>query len=873
MIRLASNQQTRVARQRLPIFTIIFACIASLAINWFVVLEMNKNIEAKVREEAYRELQQTSTVFADQISNAVNSVDATLRMAGYFLSDDSAHLKTLIEKKIISLESLVMLTFVDTSGRVVETNLGMDSERTNLQDRDGVRLLLDNNLDGLYIGKPLIGVMTDSWVFHLSRKVVNPDGSLRGVLVASINPYYFACFWDELLKGDHMTGLDPAVSLYGFDGVIRTGSGHLEQYLTNLYPQTAILTAANTGLSGRFQFASPTGLRDSHFTKMMDKPLIAVASYSSDGISARVAEEQREPLLIGAVISAIILLTGSILLLAINASRKNEIRASAAEVRLASALDAIKDSFAIYDSAGNLSAYNTAFSNSFNQSGNAADLTAINAYLRDNVGPDQANGDANGAKPKRRTVADSYMAAPERQNEVNVGAGRWVRVESSLTPVGETVVYGADISESRSREAALIQRTRQVEAQARKMKELVDVAERAAKVKSSFLAAMSHELRTPLNAINGFAQVLRKTAMSEEPRHISTLINQSCRHLLDIVDDILDFTRLEADRVPLHPTTISLPKLMQELVETAAILIADKPVKASFSMAPDLPPHIVADMRRLKQVLLNLVSNASKFTQKGEIQLIAFMAGDMIRFEVADSGEGIPPAVGESIFEPFEQGNFEGKFRSSGTGLGLAISRRLINLMGGSIGYNSKLGEGTTFHVEIPYVSAKNEVSAPALPVEAEAPLPKLRILIAEDAPSSRMLLRLMLTRQGHEVHDVDNGKKALDALLANAYDLAILDVQMPVMGGPEAAQGVRSDRGPAADLPLIALTAQVLDEDVERIRASGFDMVLGKPFMEEDLEAAMRAVLKLRPKALHAPMAADLYGATGPELVHNKVA
>ena len=865
MKNIVSNKPKRRSQHLLPIFTIIFACLACLGINWHIALEMSRTIETKVNQEANRELQQTSALFADQISNSINSIDATLRMAGYLLSEGSTHLQTLIEKKVISLEPLVLLTFVDKDGRAIETNMGPDPERTDLSDSENVRVHLDGNMDGLYIGKPLIGRISQTWVFHLSRKVVNPDGSLRGVLVASVNPYYFACFWDELLKGNEIAALDPAVSLYGFDGVIRTGSRHLEQYLMNLFPQTMILTAASAGLSGHFEYESTTGVRKSHFTKMMDKPLVAVASYSTEGVAAKVALQQEEPLWIGAVISAIILATGSILLIAMNTCRINERRASAAEVRLASALDAIKDSFAIYDSAGHLSAYNKAFSRAFNHGGKAENLAAMNAYLRENNRSDESGR-------KRRNLSDGHIIAPERQNEVNIGNGAWLRVESSHTPIGEIVIYGADISESRRREAALLQRTRQVEAQAQKMKELAEIAERAVKVKSSFLAAMSHEIRTPLNAINGFAQVLGKTAMSEEPKHISKLINQSCRHLLDIVDDILDFTRLEADRVTLHPSRITIHKLMEELIETGSILTKDKPVKVTFEMTPETPPHIVADLRRLKQVLLNFVSNAAKFTQTGEIRLTAMVNGGIIRFEVSDSGEGIAPAIGESIFEPFEQGSFAGKLRSSGTGLGLAISRRLVKLMGGTIGYTSKLGIGTTFHIEIPYESTKSEEQEAAPQSGAEAPIPPLRILIAEDAPSSRLLLRLMLSRQGHQVDDVDNGKRALEAMLETHYDLAILDVQMPVMDGLEAAEGIRSTRGPNADLPLIALTAQVLDEEVEHVRGAGFDMVLGKPFMEEDLEAAIRKVLNSHPKTHHAPLAAGrLHSQVAPELVHEK--
>ena len=872
MKRLIANTNISSSLSRLPFVTILFACLTSLCINWFVVFELSDRIEKEVTENAYRELRQTSTLFADQISNAINSIDATLRMAGHLMSNDSAHIDMLIDKKIISLEPLVLLTFVDKDGRAVETNMGMDPDRTNLADRESVRVHLDGQADGLFIGKPLIGRFSQSWVFHLSRKVMNADGSLKGILVASVNPYYFACFWDELLKGENMIALDPAVSLYGFDGVIRTGSRHLEAYLTNLTPQTAILTAANSGLSGRFEYQSNTGARASNFVKMMDKPLIAVASYSSAGIAARVAQQQVEPYTIGVVISAIILLTGAILLLAMNTCRQNERRASAAEIRLASALNTIQDSFAIYDSSGRLSVFNKAFSESFSQQAMAADLKTMVAFLRSKS---QSNQDADelAAEGGRKRAAgpEGPTIGSERKNEINLGVDRWLRMESSKTAIGETVVYGTDVSESRRREAALVERTRQVWAQARKMKELAEMAERATKVKSSFLAAMSHEIRTPLNAINGFAQMLGKTAVGEEPQHISKLINHSCRHLLDIVDDILDFTRLEADRVTLHPSRISIQKLMEELVETAAILTQGKPVQTSFSLEPDTPAYIVADMRRIKQVLLNLVSNAAKFTQSGEIILTAFMKGEMICFQVADSGDGIAPIVGESIFEPFEQGSFAGRIRSSGTGLGLAITKRLINLMGGSIRYTSQLGVGTTFHVEMPYVDSATPQLDPPTSLGAETPLPSLRILIAEDAPSSRLLLRMILTKQGHKVDDVDNGQKALDALLTTEYDLAILDVQMPIMDGLEAATALRGSHGPMTDVPLIALTAQVLDEDVERIKASGFDKVLGKPFMEVDLVAAIRALVRTPAQGASSPVAAGLHSMAAPELVHNK--
>jgi signal transduction histidine kinase/CheY-like chemotaxis protein len=488
----------------------------------------------------------------------------------------------------------------------------------------------------------------------------------------------------------------------------------------------------------------------------------------------------------------------------------------------------MKDSFAIYDDEGKLAAFNKSFANWFSKGGAMQDLARMETFLAGRAVP-LAHGEQT------------------RENEIQFDDKSWLRIESSQTPVGETVLYGADITQSRLREEALVERTRQVEAQAQRMEELAAIAERAAKVKSSFLAAMSHEIRTPLNAINGFTQLLRKNHVDDESNRITALISDSCRHLLDIVDDILDFTRLEADKVTLHLTPITVRNLVSELIQTAQVLTKDKPVKVAFDVAPAIPERINADQRRLKQILLNLISNAAKFTQQGSIEVHVKLNGDRILFEVSDTGDGIPPAVGARIFEPFEQASPEGQLRAAGTGLGLAITRRLVNLMGGHISFRNHEGGGTIFCVDLPFSPAVDrEIKSTPSP-EALRDIGNLNILIADDAPSSRMLLRLMLSKHGHKVDEAENGLQAVESLTAKSYDLVVLDVQMPVMDGLRAAQTVRAMPNEKAQLPLIALTAQVLDEEVERAKQAGFDIVLGKPFMEEDLRNAIREALNER--------------------------
>ncbi len=815
------QRRPRVGDSRLPLYTIIFSCIASLLINWFGVLEAANRMDQKVTEESYRDLQQTATLFADQVSNALNSVDTTLRLTAHYLSGPSMSLSELVANRSISLEHLVLLSFADKDGLTVETNLGADPYRTNLSDREHIRVHLENNIDGLFIGKPVIGRVSKLWSIQLTRRVNNPDGSLRGILVASVDPFYFSRFWEELLRSEESGMLQASVTLYGLDGVVRTGSRNMATGLENQTPNEAIRSVADRVSAGRLNELGPDTAQASYFIRMPSMPLIAVASYAKSGIAAKADSQKDELYLLGRVISAIIVITGAILLWSINVSRANELRAVAAETRLASALDTIKDSFAIYDSRGRLAAFNKSFSERFSRRGAMQDLQRIEEFLR---------------QPAPRTGTNDTA----RENEIEIEPQHWLRVQRTQTPIGETVIYGADITQSRLREEALVERTRQVEAQAQRMEELATIAERAAKVKSSFLAAMSHEIRTPLNAINGFSQLLRKNSLEDEPRRISALISDSCRHLLEIVDDILDFTRLEADKVTLRPLQLSIQRLVVELMETAHVLAKDKPIITGFVINADVPPFVMADQRRLKQVLLNLISNAAKFTQAGRIDLKVSLFDQRLRFEVCDTGDGIPSAVGSRIFEPFEQASSEGRLRAAGTGLGLAISRRLVKLMQGEISFESHLGRGTIFRVEIPCVACESQEPVRKVGPDAASVTSPLRILIADDAASSRMLLRMMLSRQGHSVAEVDNGQKALELLQADPFDVVILDVQMPIMDGLRAAQTVRTLPSPLCELPLIALTAQVLDEEVERARLSGFDIVLGKPFMEEDLKTAI---------------------------------
>ncbi len=369
-------------------------------------------------------------------------------------------------------------------------------------------------------------------------------------------------------------------------------------------------------------------------------------------------------------------------------------------------------------------------------------------------------------------------------------------------------------------------------------------ARRAAAAKADFLATMSHELRTPLNSIFGFSQLLgAQTDLGVETRRRVELIEDATRSLLTVVNDILDYSKIEAGKIELCPQPFDLGDFSRASVHMVRQQAEAKGLELTCIIAPEATRWFNGDDSRLRQVLLNLLGNAVKFTPHGSVRLqVGLDSADAttgrVRFRVEDTGPGVPAEKLDRLFQRFSQVDNSTSRNFGGTGLGLAICKQLIELMGGEIGVESVEGEGSTFWFVVPLPFA--EAQASEMRAEDNAPL-NVRVLVVDDVPVNREIARLMLTIAGCEVVEADSGAAAVEAARCEVFDIILMDLQMPGMDGIAATREIRGLGGEAARTPIIAMTANVMQDQVQFCLASGMDGHLGKPFRQADLIDTVR--------------------------------
>lgn len=375
-----------------------------------------------------------------------------------------------------------------------------------------------------------------------------------------------------------------------------------------------------------------------------------------------------------------------------------------------------------------------------------------------------------------------------------------------------------------------------------------EAAEAANRAKSIFLANMSHELRTPLNAILGFAQLMGrdKRIPPEERRNLNT-INRAGNHLLSLINDVLEITRIEAGRTTVEEESFDLAETLLAVEEMVRARAEGKGLELVIERHPKLPTYARGDAHHLRQVLINLLGNAVKYTEEGKIHLRIIPLDDTrVRFEVADMGPGIAPEEQEQVFHPFYQ-TASGVAKGEGTGLGLTISREFVRLMGGELEVESVPGRGSTFRFTIPLPSAPRpaEEGHHGRVVGIESEQRRWRILVVEDHPDSRDFITCLLEGVGFEVATAENGQLALERFASSRPDLIWMDMRMPVMDGYEVTRRIRALPG-GRDVKIVALTASAFKEDSGAILAAGCDDVVCKPIEEDRLFAVMARLLPM---------------------------
>jgi signal transduction histidine kinase/DNA-binding NarL/FixJ family response regulator/HPt (histidine-containing phosphotransfer) domain-containing protein len=702
---------------------------------------------------------------------------------------------------------------------------------------------------GVLIGGPVRNPATGEWALFFARTVTMPGfGALTAVAEVPV-----PVVGSLLAVGGEAPGL--RVTLERDDGTLLAALPHDETRIGHRLSPPAHRIADQRNSRSRFtEQPVLAAVRPTLYPN-----LFVTATIETDSALAVWRPDRDRALMASGAFAVLVLALAAALLLWLNQREAGEAERAAWRARLENALDSMSDGFVMFGPDDRLIACNQPYKDFYTIS---APFIRPGAHFREIL----TEGARRGQYPQSGPDIDAFIESMDHWRRSNnppierlLPDGRWVLITERTTPDGGTVGIRTDITK--------MKRTMEELAAAR------DAARAAGEAKSQFLARMSHELRTPLNGILGFAQVLLRdpTLTAEQREQIATL-NGAGQHLLELVNGLLDLSKIEAGKFELHLRDIALRPLLEACAGLLTPEIARKALRFSLEIAPGTPAAVQADPTRLRQLLLNLLSNAVKFTPPGGfVQLRAMpLQGDApgIRLEVQDTGPGIPPAKRHLLFEDFSQLFQVPGEEGSGTGLGLAISARLAALMGGQVGCDDAEPIGALFWVELPLREVSLADPAPVAPATpgrqvADGARP-LRVLVADDVAANRMVARAMLVAAGHRVDSAADGAEALAAVEREAYDVVLMDVQMPVMDGLEAARRIRSLDGARGRTPILAVTASALPEQVAACAEAGMDGHLAKPIDRESLLAAVRRLaaggtMVPLPRAMKEPAEAPL--------------
>jgi len=510
-------------------------------------------------------------------------------------------------------------------------------------------------------------------------------------------------------------------------------------------------------------------------------------------------------------------------------------RATLAEQQLRTAIDSLPDGFAVFDENDVLLMCNDRYKSIYSQS---SDLLVPGVAFKDMI----AEGLRRGQYPDGVGREEEYLEHRLKQRkhgatniEQRLPNGRWVRLTDRRTPSGGMVSHRVDITE---------------------LKQAVEDAEQANAAKSQFLATMSHEIRTPMSGVMGMADMLLEDNLPEQSREKVYQIKDATHALLAIINDILDVSKLEAGKMEIEKVDFELPQLIDSVVSLFREKRQDdrrKALQLSISVTEDIPKAINSDPVRLRQILVNLIGNAVKFTTDGSVTVSVEPVTNndenkMLRFAITDTGIGIDPDAIDRLFQDFTQADASITRQFEGTGLGLSICRRLVELMGGEIWVESDLGKGSTFSFTLPLVAASDDDASltfdRAAPTVSLTPNRQLDILVAEDNKLNQRIISATLDSFGHQYTIVENGREAVDAVHKSSFDLVLMDVRMPEMSGPDAARMIRNLGNGKAGIAIIALTADVTEDHQSQYVAAGMNGVVSKPIDRQALAAAINTAM-----------------------------
>lgn len=845
MVRNVSAGESRPTHSfRRQIISVVL--VALVTVVAFVSLFAKQSFDARSQaiSAAFDTADTLARFAADHAARSMESVEASVsrvadRLGAAPITDSSSReLGDALTNSALIRE----IAIVDESGRILASSDGQSIGRMfsagSLFAEAGARpgtLTLGAVSAGRRLGDASAGD-TNSQRYLLPAAYVPEFGTPTSHrFIVAINPEYFTAMYDSIVIGE-----GGSIRLLSFDGhLISASRGDLLPVNASLAGHPPFDGTLRQRESGRLTETAGSDEFLTVFRATRMFPLVVSVRLFEPSVLETWKDHTVSLAAALAILPLIILIGTAFLTRQLRERERQRVQLALSEqtarqvqIRLLDAIDNMSDAFALFDQADNLVLWNEQYINCF---------PYLSAHLKPGLSFESiveiaarnvqfpADDSSNWKAWRKRKHAN-----PGTPFEQRLADGKVLFTIERRTAEGGTVLLARDISAERS--AVLALQKARVEA---------DTANNA---KSEFVAMVSHEIRTPMNAVIGLTELLLDGSMTEEQMSFARGINQAAQRLLTLINDVLDFSQLDANKLELEVGPLDLRALIDEAARVCLVLVGEKPILVTSDVAPDIAPQVQGDSGRLYQVLINFLGNAAKFTERGSIACRARLlhgaaTSTVVRIEVVDTGPGIPADEIARMFAPFERGNSETSRRASGAGLGLAISKRFIDLMKGRIGIDSVEGKGTTAFVELDLPEARSMPTA-TVPSSAASGTAggAMRILVAEDTDSSQLLIRSLLERRGHRVRVVANGAEAIKALQEEYFDVAFLDMQMPVMGGMEAAAKIRA-MPDLANIRLVALTAQTQPEFRAKALSAGIDDYLVKPMRAVDLDAVLAKV------------------------------
>jgi signal transduction histidine kinase/ActR/RegA family two-component response regulator len=818
---------------------VVGAAAVLIALTWFGALSASQVEEREAQARVEGEVANQALLFEGQFRRELLVLDQTLRIleheweanpSGFNLAD--------WRQRALVLPDLSLHVFISDAQGIIRASTRPELIGVDISGRDYFRYEagLPRDTGQMFIGPSTRGLVTNRWQMNMARRLDGPDGEFRGVMAVSYDTNSLTRFYRQADLGDN--GLIAIVGVR--DGRLRALVGPPAVQPDRDISGTEMMTALRADPNGRWTGPSATdGVTRIHaFRAVPDRDLAVVLAFDAPSAlrSSQVFVDGAHVFAEGTTL--FILVFAVAVLRGIRGARRRESRlqrdravlaaanaeldaarrqADAKTAQLEVTLASMSDGVSVLDGDLRLVAWNTLFAE---LSGVPVAALKVGAAMTDLLRAQALAGEFG--------PVDTETEVARRMQLLRSGAsigtmehtrpdGRTLEMRRTALSSGGYVTLYTDITDRKQGEEA--------------MRQARELAEAAAAAKSRFVATVSHEIRTPLNALLNSLHLLADTRVSDTQKRLVDMARQAGDGLLGLIDDILEMSKMEAGKLVLRPNLFALRPLLQGLTTLFHDEGLARGIGFSVRLEPDVPEFIYGDAARVRQVLINLVSNAVKFSSPGTVCLLArielHQGQERLRLAVRDPGPALSVADRARIFQPFSRLDRSQLTPAPGTGLGLTICHTLATLMEGEIGCYPSGEGGNEFWLSLPVDAVKSRVPAFGAP---KGPLPRTRILLVEDMPANQLVTAALLRREGHMVDVAASGEAALQMAEAAPYDIIFMDVRMPGMSGLEATRRIRALNSPSGAAPIIALTANVDPDDRMRSRAAGMDDLVAKP-------------------------------------------